>query len=78
MVFLTEIDKIILNFARHYKRPQIAKAILRKNKMIGIGSALPDFEPCYKAIVKTVWYWCKKRYIDKWNRLKGPEINPCT
>ena len=73
MAFFTELEQKNSQFIWKNKRPQIAKAVLRK-KNGAREIKLSDFRLYNKGTaIKIVWYWHKNKNMDRWNKIESPQ-----
>ena len=68
MTFFIKIEQINLKCIWNHHRSWVAKAVLRKKQQ----SWSLSLAQIKATVIKTAWYW----YINWWNRLESPKINP--
>ena len=78
MTFFAELEQNILIFVWKHKRPQTAKAILKKekhnwrNQALWLQTILQSYSHRKNMVL------AQSRNIDQWNRIESPQINPST
>ena len=64
LAFFTELEQKNLTIHMETQKPQMAKALRKKNGAGGINP--PESRLYYKStVIKTVWYWHKNRNIKQ-------------
>ena len=74
MVFFTELENI-LKFVWKHKRTQIAKTILRRQKLKVPNFLISNYTTKLQQS-KKYGDWNKIGHLVQWNRVESPEINP--
>ena len=75
MTFFAELKYIILKLIGKYKRPRIARVVLRKKNKAG-GITLPDFRQyCEVMVIKVDWFW---QTTDTWINGAASRAHPHT
>ena len=67
--FFTELERTIFSFMGETNNKTRWLKLVLNNKRTAGGIPLPDLKLYYETVViKTTWYWHKKRHVDQWNQ----------
>ena len=69
--FFIKLERVILKFIWNKKNPRIVKNFLNNTSR---RITIPDLKLYYR-MVKPAWHWYNDRELDKWNKIKDPEMN---